>query len=247
MNILWLSHLVPYPPKGGVLQRSYYLLRELSHYHRIDLLAFNQKALMTQFFSSLEEGFQQSRKALDTICGRVAFFDIASDRHSLGVYTLALRSLFHEPYNINWLKSKEFRSTFTSWLQQTNYDLVHFDTISLIPFFDVLPSNFPSSLDHHNIESHMLFRRVKREKNVFKKIYYWQEGVRLQKYERRYCPEFSINITCSDIDTERLQALVPEARVQTIPNGVDVGYFKSEGTAQDARSLIFVGSMGWYP
>ena len=47
MNILWLSHLVPYPPTGlGVLQRSYNLIRELSRAHPVYLLAFIQKKLL---------------------------------------------------------------------------------------------------------------------------------------------------------------------------------------------------------
>ncbi|MDZ7759324.1 MAG: glycosyltransferase [Desulfovermiculus sp.] len=202
---------------------------------------------MTQFFSSLEEGFQQSRNALGTICERVSFFEIVSDRHELGKHVLALKSIFHEPYNIKWLKSEHFRSILKNWLQEKSYDLVHFDTISLVPFFDALPKGIASSLDHHNIESHMLLRRVTRERNIFKKAYFWQEGLRLQKYERRYCPEFSLNITCSDMDTKRLQKLAPKARVETIPNGVDMGYFKPGAGASDSRFLIFVGSMGWYP
>ena len=54
MKVLWLSHLVPYPPKGGVLQRAYYLLREASKYHEVDLLAFNQPGLIGPLFRSEE-------------------------------------------------------------------------------------------------------------------------------------------------------------------------------------------------
>ena len=47
MNILWISHLIPYPPKGGVLQRSYNLIKEVAKHHNVHLLAFNQRALLT--------------------------------------------------------------------------------------------------------------------------------------------------------------------------------------------------------
>ena len=33
LKILWLSHLVPYPAKGGVLQRANNLLKELAKYN----------------------------------------------------------------------------------------------------------------------------------------------------------------------------------------------------------------------
>lgn len=46
MNIFWLSHLIPYPPQGGgVLQRSYNLLKIAADKHDVTLLAFNQLAL----------------------------------------------------------------------------------------------------------------------------------------------------------------------------------------------------------
>ncbi len=247
MKILWLSHLIPYPPKGGVLQRSYNLVRELSRYHEVDLLAFNQRGLTGPLFESVETGVQEATLALNHICRKVAFFDIASDNSPWGSYFLALKSLFHEPYNINWLKSKAFANNISDWLKQENYDLIHFDTISLVPFFPLVPSTVVTTLDHHNIESHMLLRRAGNEKKILKRSYFWQEGVRLARYERRFCPQFSLNITCSDIDTERLLELAPQANVRTIPNGVDLEFFKLKGLPTQPNRLIFVGTMNWYP
>jgi len=247
MKILWLSHLIPYPPKGGVLQRSYNLLKEISRYHEVDLLAYNQKGLIGPLFKSVSAGVEEARNALTLLCRRLNFFDIPSDRSTFGVYKLALKSLIHEPYNINWLKSKAFAATMTSWLKQDKYDLVHFDTISLVPFFSLLPPAIATTLDHHNIESQMLMRRADNETNLLKRFYFWQEGVRLAGYERRLCPQFSLNITCSDIDTERLLSLAPQSKVLSIPNGVDLDFFKPIGLPVQPNCLIFVGTMNWYP
>lgn len=247
MKILWLSHLIPYPPKGGVLQRSYNLLKEISRYHEVDLLAFNQKALIGPLFESVPAGVEEARSALSVLCRRMRFFEIASDSSTYGAYMLALKSLLYEPYNINWLKSKAFSATMASWLEQEKYDLVHFDTISLVPFFSLLPPSIATTLDHHNIESHMLMRRSSKEKNVLKRFYYWQEGIRLAGYERRYCPQFSLNITCSDIDKERLLDLAPQSKALSIPNGVDLDFFKPAGLTIHPNRLIFVGTMNWYP
>jgi polysaccharide biosynthesis protein PslH len=247
MKILWLSHLIPYPPKGGVLQRSHNLLKELARYHEVDLLAFNQKALIGALFKSIETGVEEARSALSLICRRLAFFDIPSDRTAWGPYALALKSLVREPYNINWLKSQAFANTLSNWLQEEDYDLVHFDTISLVPFFSLVPPTIATSLDHHNIESHMLLRRAGNETSLLKRGYFWQEGLRLAHYERRFCPLFSLNITCSDIDAERLLKLAPETNVRTIPNGVDLEYFKPQGLPSQPNRLIFVGTMNWYP
>lgn len=247
MKILWLSHLIPYPPKGGVLQRSYNLIKELSRYHEIDLLAFNQRSLIASFFNTIESGIEEAKFNLKPFCQRLKFLDIPSYRSKKHIYFLATKSLFHEPYNINWLKSKEYLATMKQWVSDKNYDLIHFDTISLLPYFNLITNETSTSLDHHNIESHMLFRRAKNEQNPIKKIYFWQEGLRLTRYEQRFCPGFSINITCSDVDSRRLIRLAPQANVCTIPNGVDLEYFKPNDRPEKSNRILFVGTMNWYP
>ena len=88
MRILWLSHLVPYPPKGGVLQRSYNLLKEMCRYHDVTLFAFNQTALMESMFPNLAEGVREAKKHLSEFCKRVELFDIPSEAKKYGKYYL---------------------------------------------------------------------------------------------------------------------------------------------------------------
>jgi glycosyltransferase involved in cell wall biosynthesis len=247
MRILWLSHLVPYPPKGGVLQRAYYMLREIAKYHDIDLLAFNQPALISPLYSSLDEGLDKAKAELGAICNSIKIFPITSEKFLYRRYLLATRSIFtKDPYTINWLKSREFESELKVCLLEKSYDLIHFDTISLMPYFDCI-SDTPSVLDHHNIESHMLFRRANNESNILKKLYFHQEGKRLQRYEEDICPRVSMNITCSKIDADRLESIAPTCRVQEIANGVDLNYFMPDENAIQVRSILFVGTLSWYP
>ena len=37
MKILWLSHILPYPPKGGVMQRSYNLIKAIAKENEVYL------------------------------------------------------------------------------------------------------------------------------------------------------------------------------------------------------------------
>ncbi|MDX2505576.1 MAG: glycosyltransferase [Gammaproteobacteria bacterium] len=247
MRILWLSHLVPYPPKGGVLQRAHYMLREVARYHEVDLVAFNQKSLMAPFFPSLEVGLDEAEKVLGEFCRDTYFLDIPADKTKSGKYLMALKSIFSsDPYTINWLKSKEYAQLVDRLLAENEYDLVHFDTISLLPYFDSIGS-IPAVLDHHNIESHMLLRRVENETNALKKWYYGQEGKRLEKFEKEYCPQFALNITCSEVDANRLQEIAVGCRAVEVPNGVDIDFFKADGSEHRPNSLIFVGRLNWYP
>lgn len=247
MKILWLSHFVPYPPKGGVLQRGYHLLKQTAKEHEVHLLSFQQDDLMAPLFENVEQGLNEAQEHLSTFCESIKILPIPSDKNKYTKYFTALKSLFtHYPYNINWLLSEEFACELKKLISENDFDFIHFDTISLVPFKKHC-KNIPCSLDHHNIESHMLIRRASKESNLLKKAYYMQEGKRLEAYEKKHCPEFSFNFTCSDIDTQRLISLSPTSKTYTIANGVDTEYFNPEPTVTKQNSLLFIGTLSWYP
>jgi len=187
---------------------------------------------------------------LGKICKNVEFFDIrASTSHAR--FYLALKSLFtRKPYNLNWLISANYRDQIIHYINVNKYDAIHFDTIGLAPYYKFI-KNLPAVLDHHNIESHMLLRRVENEKwNFLKKFYFWQEGLRLEKYEKIMCPQFSMNITCSNLDSKRLHNICSCNNIKTIPNGVDTEFFKPGVVQQGedkAKNIIFIGRLNWYP
>src|SRR3972149_11937294 len=43
LKVLWLSHFVPYPPKGGCFQRSYNLIKEVARKNEVYLIALRHK------------------------------------------------------------------------------------------------------------------------------------------------------------------------------------------------------------
>lgn len=202
---------------------------------------------MVSFFPSYADGVKESMDVLSSFCGKVQFVSIPCESLYKGKHLLALKSLFaSDPYSINWLKAEEFQKRLMSFMASDQYDLVHFDTISLCPYKKAV-LNIPTVLDHHNIESHMMMRRADKETNLLLKAYFSQEGIRLRQYEEKYCGTFELNITCSELDSQRLLEVDPGVNVKEIPNGVDIEYFKPQDAALEPNSLIFVGSMNWYP
>lgn len=246
MKILWLSHLVPYPPKGGVLQRSTHLVKELSKYHEVYVLAFNQPDLIRPMFPSVEAGLKEAEQVLRGYCADIKFIQIPISKSKFGKAILALRSLFSlNSYTVNWLLSKEFQLHLNIWKNKYQFDLVHADTISLVPYARQF-KDIPLSLDHHNIESHMMLRRAQLENNILKKAYFYLEGYKLKKYEKNNCPIFDINITCSDLDTQRLKEICQPPYTVAIANGVDTEYFKIQNKASIKKSIIFAGRLNAY-
>lgn len=247
MKVLWASHVIPYPPKSGVHRRCYYLLRAVGSQHDVDLIAFTQEQWFKIFYSSREEALEDCRRELSRFCRSVTFLPIESVMRWRGQLRTALEGLICPlSYTTRWLQSAAARHVFSK-ARQERYDLVHLDTIGLGPYRHLFPAT-PATLGHHNIESHMLLRRAQSEGNALKRAYFWHEGRRVGRYEARTAKDYAAHVTCSDLDSDRLRAVTGPANIQAIPNGVDLDYFRCQGTIEAGPpSIIFVGSLNWYP
>lgn len=248
MKVLWFSHLVPFPATGlGALQRSYHLVRELARVHEVHLLAFVQPKIIEDLLGDVSAGLKSAREHLEQYCASVEFMSIPAEQSKLGRPWLAMRSLIGaHPYTISWLQSADAQRLAADWNRSTKFDVVHFDTLGLAPYRNVF-THGAKTLDHHNIESDMMLRRARIEVNPAKRFYFWQEGLRLRRYERRVCQEFDLNITCSKLDTDRLHDVSPGVAAMEVPNGVDTEYFRRNDEPERPLSLVFAGNMSWYP
>jgi glycosyltransferase involved in cell wall biosynthesis len=248
LNVLWLSHLVPFPPKAGVLLRSYHLVREIAERNRLDLIAFTQRNLLAPIYDDVDAGLDEARRELGRTCATVEFVPLPSDAHARGREWIALRSLLAgRAYNELWATSAGYRRRIEEALSHRTYDVVHFDTISLMQYADLVPDGAVTILDHHNIESHMLERRAENADGALKSRYFSLEAKRVQALEKEWCPRVDLNIVCSDVDGERLAGIAPGSKIATVPNGVDVTFFDAEAGLERAPRIIFVGTLDWYP
>src|SRR4051812_29457849 len=119
MNILWLSHNVPYPPFGGVLQRNYNLIKQIALRHDIHLLVFNQKALL-----KTPKDIEKAKQALEKFCTGVEILPIPSDESKISRCRLVSTSFFSkESYNVNWLKSDRMHKAIKDAVQKINFDI----------------------------------------------------------------------------------------------------------------------------
>lgn len=251
MKILWLSHLIPFPPQGGgVLQRSANLLKAVAKAHDVTLLAFNQKNILRIYDPDLNVSLPAALMEMNKICRQVKVIDIDCELKSAGKLRLAFRSLFsHLPYAVRWLISDAYENALKDALAQEQYDVIWFDTISLAQYRHYAAMDGKLlMLNHHNVESDMMYRRAEKEHNIFKKVYFYQEAYKLRKYEKNQVSRFNINITCSELDSKRLEVFSPGIATYVIPNGVDTAFFSPDAAADaDPHELVFIGGMSWYP
>lgn len=242
MKILWLSHNIPYPPKGGVLQRNYNLVKEIAKYNKIFLVAFNQKALLPT-----DADIKDALNALKKYCEEIEVIPLPSEETKWGKKRLLAKSIFtKKPYTVNWNQSNEMKKLVEKVTCSFNPDLIHYDTVGLAEYYN--PSyDGPQVLNHHNIESAMMLRRYQKEKNILKRLYFYQEAKKIEQYEKKYCGLFHANLTVSEDDGVILKRLLPEIKIEIISNGVDTAYFCPTKGKTQKISLIFGGGMGWYP
>jgi glycosyltransferase involved in cell wall biosynthesis len=240
MRVLWLSHFVPAPPSGGALQRSHGLLREAARRHEVHLVALNQRALLP------DDDARRAALAQLDCCASVRVFDIPADRsRARRLMTTAVGYLRSAPYDVLWLTSAPFRRQVRELLRTEPFDLVHVDTLGLLP---VLPPDPPCPvlLNHHNVESFMTQRRALREQRWWARRYLLRDADKLLSFERRWCPRVDVNTVVSTLDAERLGRITGDCEAVVVPNGVDVEHFRPE-RGGDPSHLIFTGSLGWYP
>jgi len=242
MKILWISHFIPYPPIGGHLQRSYNLFKYLGSKHEVYLLALNQRKLLPK-----DEQVKEAVEALKFYCRQIRTFEIPALRSKWSWYKLLITNFFFSfPYSVFLFHSSEMVQAIKSLICIYPFDLIFLDTIDLCQYL-ICSDNLPKVLNHHNIESFLLWRRSKMEKLLFKKFYLRLQASKIRKYESQNCKKVQINLLTSFIDWQRLQKIVPQVKSEVIPNGVDTDYFKPLNSDKEENSLIFVGGMNWYP
>lgn len=248
MKVLWLSHLIPYPPKGGVLQRTFNMVKEAGQYHDVTLVAFNQSGLLRASLPEQDDPLEFARIKLSEYVESIHILGNHNNKTFGGRYGIALKALLSgSAYNMEWMKSAEARRAIKNILSKESFDVVHLDTISLCVYADLF-QGLPIVLNHHNFESAMLKSRAKTESNLFKGLYFRFEASRLLRSERYYCRRSDLNLTCSDEDAESMQAAINGARFETVPNGVDVSYFYPNPAVKVVKnSIVIVGGLSWYP
>ncbi len=240
MNILFLSQIVPYPPHGGVLQRGYNIIREISKSNNVYLLAFVHPDTLAS-----DELVEESKQQLEKFCKSVDYFTLwpkKSTVHKL----LAFSAGFFYPYPFSTLahRSSSYAKRMQEIIKDNKIDVVHFDTIGLAPYLS-FNANLPTIMTHHNIESTLMHRRSKVEVNWFAQYYVGLQSKRLRTYEISKSPAFDMNIMVSKNDEDELKSMSPTVITDVVPNGVDTEYFSVRDDQQEI-SIVYTGGMNMF-
>lgn len=243
MKLLWVSHFLLFPDSGfGALQRSKNLLIELSKYYEIIYVSYYRSVDIDG-----EVSLDYVKSDLMQYCSDVILIPHPFSNSLFFKYGILIKSLASfKPYTVLLNEFKILKKEILKMLKKENIDLLYSDTLGLS---DSVINNIdvPSVLNHHNVESDMMFHRAKKEKKLLLKMFIHYEAIKCKKYEQKYCPRYSKNIVVSDTDKERLLKISPSVDVDVVENGVNCTYFEFHPRTESEPELIFTGGLDWYP
>jgi sugar transferase (PEP-CTERM/EpsH1 system associated) len=242
MKILIIAHKMPYPPRGGATLRNFNLMKECSKNNEIHLLTFTQEPYLRD-----PEKLRESIEYLKKYCSEVKVFKIPSDYNRLYWYLLLFLNLLSiDPYSVWKFWSPAMTKAIKKHMKNHDFDLIEIGCISLIKYARLAPG-LPRLMIHHNLESQLLFRRSKISRNWLAKIYLALQAYKLRRLEKIACRTFDYHTTVSELDKKVLLEISSNINVAVVDNGTDTDYFKPMNVSLEEDTLVFAGSMSWYP
>jgi glycosyltransferase involved in cell wall biosynthesis len=240
VRLLWLSHFVPFPPRGGNLQRSFNLIRQASYEHEIHLMALN-------LLGETAEKLHEYETELKQYCQSVEICDLPFPWRGKRWWAKAIFSPFFPlPFSCGTLFSKSILARWEQLLHVHSQALLHFDSIDLALYAQAA-TNFKKVLNHHNCESALAYRQAQKEGNLIQKKYLLIQAAKLSRAERAFCPRFDLNLVVSEQDRQLFQTIQPKARYHLVENGVDIHHFAPSSEQAEAHSAIFNAWLAWGP
>lgn len=231
LNILILSAGIPFPLEDGARLILYHLLKRLSLYHNITLLCLISSDEEKQYISYISQYCK-----VETILHKRSNSNLNR-----------IKYLFSPlPYGINLFYSRIIRKKVQKVLFNKKFDIVQFQYINAAQYAADI-TKIPKIFYAADCDSIIYHKRMKKEKNIFYKLYLLWQWYRNVMYEKKLSKLFNAAIVVSNADREVLKKHAPDLPIFVAPNGVDTDYFKSNYNLTKERSIIFTGVMDYHP
>jgi sugar transferase (PEP-CTERM/EpsH1 system associated) len=237
LRIVWVKIGGLWPPTSGGRLRSFHTLAELSKRHRVTLLTTHDTG---------DRPEEQARALAG--CERVQSFLHPIPKRGTAGFAAALARSWASPLPVDLWRCRvpALERELKALLASGSVDLCVADFLAAAPNVP-LGTPVATLLFAHNVE-HLIWRRLSRtERRPWRRLPLEVEWRKMRSYEAQVCAGVDATITVSETDRRILAGLAPGSRMWSVPTGVDVEYFKPNGTHEVPGRLVFTGSMDWYP
>lgn len=237
MRILWVKVGGLWPTNTGGRLRSFNILSELAREHEVSVFTTHLPG---------EDGDALRRQLPH--CRRVRSFAFAAPKFRDRGFPLVLaRSWFSAmPVDVYKHQVPELRQAVDDLLAAGEIDLCIADFVFAAPNVP-LHGPVPVMFFSHNVEYQILKRLAEAQDDPLRRSLLAIEWRKMRRYEAEICAKARLTVAVSAHDRELHQADATGAVIRDVPTGVDVTYFKANGTPEDPMELVFTGSMDWHP
>lgn len=250
MKVLFITEQFPYPLDNGGNIRTFHMLKALSSEHEVTLLANRPRGLreddigrVRSICSEIELIPDHSRFRLRTI-GRlvsclIAGKSVVLERHSAREAELAIQRL------ISRRSAKQ--PSIGKPDARSYFDAVHFNHLDAAAYERFVPRGVLRVLDEHNVVTNQVRTTLSIETRALRRWALRRESRVLPGIEQSLCNKMDLCITCSDVDRDALRTMGVKARIETVPNGVDLEFFNITGQLSRKHEVVFVGGLDYDP
>ncbi|AFV02099.1 glycosyl transferase, group 1 [Dehalobacter sp. DCA] len=232
MNILFLTHVYPYPPDSGGLIFTYNAIKhEYDQGHNVTIITLHKTEIKTP---------------LD----QIADVKIVCKNTRNRIFRMFLNMFSRMPYNSSKYKSKLVKTVIKEVLETKNIDVVYIDHLHMAVYGkyirELMPS-IPLILREQNVETTIMQRFYQNQTNPVVKLYAYIQFLKLNAYESKVVEDFDKCFMLTDNDSERIKKMNHRVKNVTIPAGVDIEKYVPKQTLEEEGSILFLGTLNWLP
>jgi sugar transferase (PEP-CTERM/EpsH1 system associated) len=231
-NLLYLVHRLPYPPDKGDRIRAYHLIRHLSRRAHVHLACLADEPVP-----------DESLQALESLCARVHVVQLGSSRWARALSSLArggtvTAGAFFAPGMVRVLRE---------WTTEIPFVAALASSSAMVPYLRRHElGGVPAVVDLVDVDSQKWFDYAAASRGA-RATLYRTEGRRLRKLESSL-PSWARAVTLvSEAETDLFRSFCPSPDVHTVPNGVDLDYFRQQSPALAEEGCVFVGALDYKP
>jgi len=149
------------------------------------------------------------------------------------------------PHTLARFRNADLDQTVRREVLEFEPELAYFSSLHMATYADAL-AGLPLVLREQNLEHLWLRRLAPTFANPLARAYTSYQAARMRRAEARLCERMDLVLAIHDGEAARLRALVPGARVEVVPIGVDPARFEDRAPVAPPAVLV-AGAFGWAP
>lgn len=232
MNILYVCHRFPFPPKRGGKIRPFNMIRHLSAAgHAVTVCSLARSP------AEAEEG--------RGIAPHCAGFEVGMVSEPVQWVRMVANLPLATPSSMGYFHCPDLARKVSDLLASKRWDLIFVHCSSVAQYVEHV-TDVPKILDFGDMDSQKWLDYALLKPFPLS-LGYKLEGLKMLAAEKRLARKFDLCTATTRAEWQTLQDYGTGARTDWFPNGVDAAFFSPDGSVHEPETISFIGRMDYYP